>query len=168
MGVINLRGRVLPVIDIAMKLGVPSLEQSRRTALLVMEVDVQDVHLSIAVRIDYLKDIISIERDAIDPPPEFGVDIRVEYLRGLWRDPEAKNVLRIVDVVKMFTNEELLEASLSEAKRKREEQAAKLAAKKAAAKKRPPPLPKLAPPKTDVQEVPEGTSELEEGIFVFD
>lgn len=78
-GVINLRGTVLPVIDLARRLGLEAEEPSERSVIIVVDLDGR----SVGVRVDAVSDILSIPNKSMQPPPEMLDDGSERFVRGL-------------------------------------------------------------------------------------
>lgn len=78
-GVINLRGNVLPVIDLAMRLGLPSVEPEERHVIIVVDVNGQTVGL----RVDAVSDILTLPRKELQPPPELSADASQSFIEAL-------------------------------------------------------------------------------------
>ncbi|MDY7578088.1 chemotaxis protein CheW [Herbaspirillum sp. RTI4] len=82
-GVINLRGAVVPVIDLAVLFGRDALEVSKRTSVIVLEItDAGDV-LDIGIMVDAVSAVIEIGAELIEPAPGFGTPVRAEFIDGL-------------------------------------------------------------------------------------
>jgi purine-binding chemotaxis protein CheW len=82
-GVINLRGAVLPVVDLASKFGAEEIAQSRTTCIIVVETRVRGELVTIGVVADAVSEVLDIAADDIEPPPPFGTGIRVDFLTGM-------------------------------------------------------------------------------------
>lgn len=80
-GVINLRGRVVPVMDLAARFGEARSEINARTCIVILEQDGHDT----GVVVDSVTAVVDIDPAAIEPPPSFGVHIRVDFIHGLWK-----------------------------------------------------------------------------------
>lgn len=78
-GVINLRGAVLPIVDLAARLGFPSTEASARHVIIVAQIGTQLVGLLV----DAVSDILTVDDDAIQPPPEVASDMVRDFVEGL-------------------------------------------------------------------------------------
>ena len=83
LGVMNLRGRVLPVVDLAMKFGRPGRACTARTCIVLVESIVGDEPCTIGIVADAMSRVVTLAEDEIDPPPPFGAPIGVDYLEGL-------------------------------------------------------------------------------------
>jgi len=83
-GVINLRGSVVPVVDLAARFGRNRTEVSRRTCIVIIEVDGgENSKLDIGVMVDSVSEVLEIPRSEIEPPPAFGAKIRVDFIQGM-------------------------------------------------------------------------------------
>ena len=82
-GVINLRGAVLPVVDLAAKFGQGSIEPARTTCIVVVETRMDGELLTVGLIADSVSEVVDIADDAIEPPPSFGTNVRVDFLVGM-------------------------------------------------------------------------------------
>jgi purine-binding chemotaxis protein CheW len=100
-GVINLRGQVIPVIDIRLKLGLEELEYTMHTTIIIVEID----DLSIGFIVDRTSDVVSITPDVLAPPPRFGTKIDISFLKSMAKLKDK--IVMIVNLEKIFSQEEL-------------------------------------------------------------
>jgi purine-binding chemotaxis protein CheW len=83
-GVINLRGSVVPVVDLSARFGRNRTEVSRRTCIVIIEVENSDESKQdIGVMVDSVSEVLEIPRGEIEPPPAFGAKIRVDFIHGM-------------------------------------------------------------------------------------
>lgn len=83
-GVINLRGSVVPVVDLSARFGRLKTEVSRRTCIVIIEVAGGDeTTQDIGVMVDSVSEVLEIPRSEIEPPPAFGARIRVDFIHGM-------------------------------------------------------------------------------------
>jgi purine-binding chemotaxis protein CheW len=82
-GVINLRGAVVPVVDLAARFGGHSSEVQRRTCIVIVEVTQDDARLDIGIMVDAVSEVLEISRSEIEPPPSFGAKIRADFIDGM-------------------------------------------------------------------------------------
>jgi purine-binding chemotaxis protein CheW len=83
-GVINLRGAVLPVVDLAAKFGHGLTAPTRTTCIVVVETRVdEDELLTVGILADAVSEVVDIPADAIEPPPSFGTHVRIDFLTGM-------------------------------------------------------------------------------------
>ena len=105
-GVINLRGSVVPVIDLAARFGRQRSEISRRTCVVIIEVAAEDdSRQDIGVVVDSVSEVLEIPRDHIEPPPAFGAKVKVEFILGMGK--VDNNFIVILDVQKVLSLSEM-------------------------------------------------------------
>ena len=106
-GVMNLRGTVVPVVDLAARLGLERTQVSRRTCLIIVELDAEGERVVIAVMVDAVSRVVDISRDRIQEPPPFGLGI--DFVPGLVRVDERLIVL--LDLPAVLSSAEVLGAA---------------------------------------------------------
>ena len=104
-GVINLRGSVVPVIDLRLKFGMSRTENKRNTCIIVLEINSEDETIILGALADSVQEVYELEPDQIEPAPKFGTKFKAEFLRGMGKRDEK--FLMILDIDKVFTSEEL-------------------------------------------------------------
>jgi purine-binding chemotaxis protein CheW len=82
-GVINLRGKVIPVIDLRRKFGFDVHEDTQRTCIIVVEVDLAPARVMMGIIVDSVSEVLNVGQTEIDGTPEFGGQIAASYLLGL-------------------------------------------------------------------------------------
>lgn len=82
-GVINLRGSVVPVIDLAVRLGRPAAEVARRTCVVILEVPAAGETAVVGILVDSVNEVLDIGSGEIDPAPAFGQEPRSELISGV-------------------------------------------------------------------------------------
>jgi len=92
-GVINLRGEVVPVIDLAIRLGRKSIEVQRRTCIIVVELTNNDQHHVLGLLADAVSEVIEMDDENIEDAPSFGANIRAEFIQGIAKQGEEFVVL---------------------------------------------------------------------------
>jgi|SRR5437667_3571883 len=100
-GVINLRGAVVPVLDLALLFGVPATPVTKRSCVIIVEVGVDEQDLVMGILADAVNQVIELAPDAIEPPPAFGSRVRVDYLIGMGKVESRKFVL-ILDIDRLL------------------------------------------------------------------
>ena len=124
-GVINLRGRIIPVIDLRLKFGLSFEEYTKRTCIIVVEVAYEGETVLMGLVVDTIQDVVSIPEEKLSKIPYINARIKSEYIRGIADTPEGMKI--VLDVLKVLSEEELEEvkqtAEMSTASdRKRAEQ----------------------------------------------
>lgn len=84
-GVINLRGRVVPVIDLAVRLGRPSTTLTKRSCVVVVDVQGKAGIQCMGMLVDEVNEVLEIGADAMQPAPDFGTDVRTEFIDRIGR-----------------------------------------------------------------------------------
>ena len=82
-GVINLRGRVVPVVDLAVRFGQPATTATRRTCIIIVEAGSGEEQHDIGVVVEAVNKVLAIPAQDVEPPPAFGAHLRSEFLQGL-------------------------------------------------------------------------------------
>ena len=119
-GVINLRGAVVPVIDLSCRFGGKSTQVARRTCIVIIELIQDDQKHDIGVMVDAVSEVLEIARAEIEPPPSFGAKIRTDFISGMGK-VSGKFVI-ILDVARVLSVEEI--AMLTSVKDRAPEEAA--------------------------------------------
>lgn len=104
-GVINLRGKVIPVVDLRLKFGMPAAEYTEQTCTIVV-----DVGNLMGIIVDTVQEVLDIDTNQIDPPPPLGVSVDTSFILGMGKVKEEVKIL--LDIDQVLTAEEL--AMLSE------------------------------------------------------
>jgi len=120
LGVINLRGQVVPVIDMHLKLGLSRTHESRDNCIIIVEVNVDDEVLVIGIQVDEVREVLELTRDSIEPAPRLGTRLNTRFIKGMGKIGEKFIVL--LDIDHLFANVELEQfQALSEAEEELEE-----------------------------------------------
>lgn len=82
-GVINLRGAVVPVVDLSARFGRRGSTVSRRTCIVIVEMEAEDGRQDVGVIVDAVNEVLEILPQDIEPAPSFGAKIRTEFIRGM-------------------------------------------------------------------------------------
>lgn len=82
-GVINLRGAVVPVIDLGARFDKPPTSVTRKTCIVIIEVESDSDQQVLGVMVDAVNEVLDITQDEIEPPPSFGANIRVDFIEGM-------------------------------------------------------------------------------------
>jgi len=104
-GIINLRGRVLPVIDLAIRFGRSRSIETRRTCIVILEVREQNEQHDIGVVVDAVSAVVEIADADVEPPPPFGANLRADFLSGMGKLGDEFVIL--LDIGKALSIEEL-------------------------------------------------------------
>ncbi|MDP8567340.1 chemotaxis protein CheW [Methylophilus aquaticus] len=106
-GVINLRGAVVPVIDMAARFDKPTAEITRKTCIVIIEVAHEDSTQVVGVMVDAVNEVLDIEAGEIEPSPNFGANIRADFIEGMGKI--AGKFVIILNVNKVLSVGEIAE-----------------------------------------------------------
>jgi len=98
-GVINLRGSVVPVIDLSARFGGKSAAAGRRTCIVIVEVADEDTRHDIGIMVDAVSEVLEIPGREIEPPPSFGARIRADFIFGMGKVAGKFVILLNIDQV---------------------------------------------------------------------
>ncbi len=96
-GVINLRGKVLPVINTRVKLGLPDCERNSQTAIIVINVVVSKETVTLGIMVDNVHSVLEIEDTHLMPPPSIGKSYKAEYITAIIEGSVQENEKEILD-----------------------------------------------------------------------
>src|SRR3954452_1495004 len=82
-GVVNLRGKVIPVIDLRLKFGFPSQDYTERTCIIVVDVALAGIKVMMGIVVDSVSEVLNVAPAEIDHAPEFGDRVTTEYILAL-------------------------------------------------------------------------------------
>jgi len=108
-GVLNLRGAVVPVVDLAVKFGLPPTVITRRTCVVMVEMEHEGEHLVLGVMADAVNQVVELGPDAIQPPPSFGPKVRVDCIQGMG-DSNGRFIV-LLDIDRVLSSHEILAAT---------------------------------------------------------
>lgn len=107
-GIINLRGTVIPVVDLRIRLGLAEKEYDERTCILVMDISRGEHKRNLGIIVDFVSEVISISDEDIDAPPQYSSqNSQTKYISGIGKIQDR--ILVILDVEKMFMYDEIKE-----------------------------------------------------------
>jgi len=107
IGVINLRGNVVPVVDLRTLFGMPEGERTVHSSIIILEVELKDEQVTIGALVDSVREVIDIKDSDVEPPPRIGTGINTDFMKGIGK--YAEEFLIILDVDSVFSIEGLVE-----------------------------------------------------------
>jgi purine-binding chemotaxis protein CheW len=105
LGVINLRGSVVPVVDLRCKFGMEKRALNQESCIVVLEVDFDGERIVIGALTDAVREVLDLAADQIEPPPRMGMKLKSEFIRGMGKQGES--FIIILDIDKVFSSDEL-------------------------------------------------------------
>ena len=107
-GVINLRGTVVPIVDLKGRLGLDALSRARRPCIIILDVDAGAERTRVGLWVDSVSEVVDLDVDDLEPPPTFGNPVAREFIQaiGKVRDHfvailDAERVLRVSDLLEL-------------------------------------------------------------------
>ncbi|MGK0289248.1 MAG: purine-binding chemotaxis protein CheW [bacterium] len=104
-GVINLRGSVVPVVDLGLKFGMDQAKKTVNACIIIVEVLIENESVILGALVDSVQEVIDLENSQIEPPPKMGTTINVDFLKGIGK--KGDNFIILLDVDQVFQADEL-------------------------------------------------------------
>jgi purine-binding chemotaxis protein CheW len=104
-GVINLRGSVVPVMDLRAKFAMSQAETTVNTCIIIVEVAVDGETTVLGAMADSVQEVLDLEPEQVEPPPRIGTRLRTDFIKGMGKRDE--HFIMILDIDQVFSAEEL-------------------------------------------------------------
>ena len=104
-GVINLRGNVVPVIDLRQNLGMDAIKRTSDTCIVIVELNINGDSLQVGALADSVSEVVDIDQSLIGPPPKLGSKLKTEFIKGMGK--RESGFVIILDIDKVLSLEEL-------------------------------------------------------------
>lgn len=104
-GVINLRGSVVPVIDMRLKFGMSKTEQTVNTCIIITEIQLEDETTVLGALADSVQEVLNLGAGQIEPPPKIGTGLNTDFIKGMGKQDDQ--FIIILDIDKVFSADEL-------------------------------------------------------------
>ena len=104
-GVINLRGKVVPVIDLRLKFGLPAADYTQRTCIIVTQVQGEAGAVHMGIVVDGVSEVLNLTASEIEDTPDFGEDVGSGYLLGMAKSKGKVKIL--LDIDKVLSSQDL-------------------------------------------------------------
>ena len=108
-GVINVRGNVVPVIDLRIKFGITQTENTVNTRIIVMDLTMDEEKVILGAIADSVHEVLEIPADRIEPPPNIGNRWRTEFIRGIGKQNDQ--FIMIIDADRVFSTDMLAQVA---------------------------------------------------------
>jgi purine-binding chemotaxis protein CheW len=104
-GVINLRGKVIPVIDLRLKFGLPDMDYNQRTCIIVVQIQAESGLTLMGIIVDGVSEVLNLTGSEIEGTPDFGAGFGTSYILGM---AKVKGKVKILlDIDRVLTNQEV-------------------------------------------------------------
>lgn len=104
-GVINLRGKVIPVVDLRLKFGMDTRDTTEKTCVIVVQVKHGEGQVTLGTIVDEVSEVLDVAAGQIEPTPEFGTAVETDFILGMGKI--GKRVVMLLDVDKVLSGGEL-------------------------------------------------------------
>jgi len=104
-GVINLRGKVIPVIDLRLKFGLPSIDYTQRTCIIVVQVKTGSTSILMGIVVDEVSEVLTLTAGDIEDTPDFGASVATTYILGMAKIKGKVKIL--LDINEVLTSTEI-------------------------------------------------------------
>ena len=104
-GVINLRGGVVPVVDLRLKFGMSQAEKTVNTCIVIVEVTLDDESTVLGALVDSVQEVFELEADQIEPAPKIGTRLNTDFIQGMGKRDDQ--FIIILDIDKVFSTDDL-------------------------------------------------------------
>jgi len=104
-GVINVRGNVVPIVDMRVKFGLPEIDNTVNTRIVVMDLALDDEKVVMGAIADSVHDVVELDPDQIELPPKIGNRWRTDFIRGIGKREDQ--FIMMLDVDRIFSTEEI-------------------------------------------------------------
>lgn len=105
-GVINLRGKVIPVIDLRNKFGLPAVEDTEQTCIIVVDLTFENTSLLMGIIVDSVSEVLDIDVDDIEDAPMFGTAVSTDFIKGIAKTRGGVKIL--LNIEEVLTTAEIL------------------------------------------------------------
>lgn len=106
LGVINLRGSVVPVIDMRLKFNLPHEGKTVNTCIVIVEIALENENTVVGALVDSVQEVFELDPSQIEPPPRIGVKLKTEFIKGMGK--KGEDFVIILNLDRIFSFEELL------------------------------------------------------------
>ena len=105
-GVVNLRGKVIPVMDLRLRFGMPAMNYTERTCIIVVEISGQAGTVQVGVVVDAVSEVLNVKAEDIEPTPSFGTKLNTDYILGLAKMGGGIKIL--LDITRVLSSEDAM------------------------------------------------------------
>jgi len=104
-GVINLRGKVIPVVDLRLRFGMEAIDYTERTCIIVVEIEGESGTVMIGIVVDAVSEVLNIKGEDIEDTPTFGTKLNTDYILGMAKKEGSVKIL--LDIDRVLSAEEI-------------------------------------------------------------
>ncbi|SPF41707.1 Scaffold protein CheW associated with MCPs of class 34H [Syntrophobacter sp. SbD1] len=105
LGVLNLRGNVVPVVDMRLKFAMTRTETTVNTCIIIVEIEIDGENTVLGALVDSVQEVMDLEPDQIEPAPRIGTRLNTKFIKGMGK--RDNHFIIILDIDKVFSSDEL-------------------------------------------------------------
>lgn len=105
-GVINLRGNVVPVMDMRLKLGMPAIARTVDTCVIIVDVELDKELMTIGCLVDSVQEVLDLSDNEIELPPKMGTRLRTDFLKGMGK--QGNKFIIILNIDRILSSDDLM------------------------------------------------------------
>ncbi len=120
-GVINMRGVVVPVVDMNLKFGMETTEETVDTCIIVMEINLENETTVLGALVDAVQEVVELDSEQIEPAPRLGTRLNTEFIEGMGKRDDQ--FIIILNIDRVFSSDELEMVQATGAKGAKEKEA---------------------------------------------
>lgn len=113
-GVINLRGKIIPIMDLRLKFKMPEKNYNERTCIIVVEVLILEAKRLMGIVVDTVSEVVNIQASEIEPPPQYGTKVEAGFLTGMGKF--KGKVVMLLNIEQIINYEEIINLLNNESK----------------------------------------------------
>lgn len=106
-GIINLRGRIIPVIDLRLRFGMPEIPYTDKTCIIVVNIRSGEERLAVGLIVDVVHEVVKLEADDIEPVPDYGGSLNASYIVAMGKSPGSETFQVLLDVERVVSQAEI-------------------------------------------------------------
>ncbi|NPV00727.1 MAG: chemotaxis protein CheW [Brevinematales bacterium] len=106
VGVINLRGHVVPIIDLRLKFDMPTVEKTVDTSIIIVEVEYEGQVIEVGALVDTVKQVVNLDSTQLEAPPKIGMNIKTDFISSMGKTEDS--FIIILNTDRVFTGGELM------------------------------------------------------------
>jgi len=108
-GVINLRGSVVPVVDLRCKFGMDQVENTVNTCIIIVEVQLESETMIVGAMADAVQEVLDLEQNQIEPPPRIGTRLNTDFIKGMGKHADQFIIILDIDEVLSAADMEMMQ-----------------------------------------------------------
>lgn len=105
LGAINLRGSVVPVVDMRLKLGMTKTEKAVNTCIIIVEIELDGENTILGALADSVQEVMELDPSVIEPPPRIGTHLRTQFIKGMGK--RDGRFIIILDIDRVFSSDDI-------------------------------------------------------------